>query len=132
MKAAVRTHNNGPRAWTLVGLAARIAVALQLHREESYASLSFFQAQVHRRAWACILGLDYQGSHDRGSDLTVPANSYNTKCPLNINDEDISISSDTTLIDRLTFTDMTFMRVATESAYLIRQLNFVPVRVKVL
>lgn len=126
-KAAVRTHNNGPRAWTLMGLLVRIAHALQLNKEESYSSLTFFQAQLHRRAWFCLLSFDFQASIDRGSDPAVPANSYNTKSALNLNDSDFGPESEMMWSERSDHTDMTFNTVASRTQRLLRQLSFVPV-----
>lgn len=110
-----------------MALAVRVAHSLQLHREESYASLSFFQDQIHRRTWFCLLGLDFQASLDRGTDPAIPANSYNTKFGLNIDDSDFNISTEKMLVGRSSFTGMTFFTIASECAYMMRALNFVPV-----
>ena len=110
-----------------MGLLVRVAHSLQLHREESYASLAFFKAQLYRRAWFSILGLDCQTAFDRGTDPAVPANSYNTKLPANINDAELTPDTRFSQPEPRHFTDMTFSRIASECANLIRQLSLVPV-----
>ncbi|KAL1301857.1 hypothetical protein AAFC00_006042 [Neodothiora populina] len=126
--SAIRTHNNGPQSWTLMGLASRIAIALQLHREESYATLTFYQGQIYRRAWFSLLALDYQAASDRGSDSCIPSNGYNTKCLEDINDADFGPGTTEPPSRKHEFTDTTFTVIASEAQYLLRELNFVPVR----
>lgn len=112
-----------------MGLATRIAYSLQLHREDAYASLTFYQAQIHRRCWVTLLGLDFQASFDRGSDPCIAANCYNVKWPENLNDHEFGPDTDKNIQwpDRHEFTEMTFSMIAAESQYLVRELSFVPV-----
>lgn len=111
----------------MMGLAIRIAHSLQLHREESYQSFTFFEGQIRRRAFYCLLGLDFKASLDRGTDPAVPANSYNVKFAMNLNDMDFNPTSEKRLTGQPGYTDMTFFTIASEGAYLIRALNFVSV-----
>lgn len=113
----------------MIGLATRVAYSLQLHREEAYTSLSFYQGQIYRMCWAVLLGLDYQASFDRGSDPCNAVDSWNTKPPLNLNDDEWGVDTDknTQWPERREPTDMIFMMIATTCARLVRELSFVPV-----
>jgi len=110
-----------------MGLAARVAHGLQLHREEAYRPLTFFQVQLHRRAWYQLLTLDFQFSIDRGTDAAVPTNGYNTRLPLNLNDTDFDCDSPMTQVESTEPTEMTLMMIATEIQVMIRRLSLVPV-----
>lgn len=109
-----------------MSLAIRIATALGLHREESFASLRPFDKEMRRRLWWQIFVLDEQAAKDRGSDPIITKSSYNTRKPSLINDEDLNPEELEEPADRECFTDMTFSLICQEVAETLIQLNFVP------
>lgn len=123
----VRCNDNTRLSWTLTALAVRIGQALGLHRDNFHASLSPFLREMRRRLWWQILVLDLQASNDRGSDPVIALNSFNTKLPLNVNDEDLNPEDTTEAVERDEFTDMTFSLVCREIFRTVRELNYVPV-----
>lgn len=81
-----------------------------------------------RRLWWQICVLDSRAAGDRASDPVVTANSFNTKLPLHINDEDLRSGSSEEVKERDSFTDMTFCLICQEVFDVERQLNYVPAR----
>jgi len=104
----VQRSLNGARSqWTLVGLAARIAHGLDLHRDGDGRAFSAFEAEMRRRLWWQILALDLRASQDRGAESTFAETSFSTMMPCNIDDEDFSYDTPHPLKGRNGPTDMT-------------------------
>ncbi|KAL8835686.1 MAG: hypothetical protein Q9170_003225 [Blastenia crenularia] len=110
----------------VVTLAIRIAHALDLHRDDSSASLSPFNTEMRRRLWWQIIILDGRAAEDRASDPMISEQSYNTIMPSNINDEDIDPQSQRAIVEREGYTEMTFCLICHEVSVTIRRLNYVP------
>ena len=125
-QTCVRCEDDSRFAWTLTSLAIRIAHALDLHRDDSFASLSPFDTELRRRLWWQICVLDGRAAEDRGSDPMISEESYNTMMPLNVNDEDIDATSFQPIVERQGYTEMTFCLISQEVSVAIRQLNYVP------
>ncbi|KAI1479184.1 fungal-specific transcription factor domain-containing protein [Daldinia eschscholtzii] len=107
--ACVRCTPEGSRtSWALVSLPIRLAQALDLHHESSNAHLSPFQAEMRRRLWWQLIVLDIRASEDRGTNTIVARDSYDTRLPLNINDDDFGPESLSPLVERQGPSDMTF------------------------
>ncbi|KAI0106706.1 fungal-specific transcription factor domain-containing protein [Daldinia grandis] len=107
--ACVRCSTQGSRAsWALVSLPIRLAQALDLHHESSNTHLSPFQAEMRRRLWWQLIVLDIRASEDRGTNTIVSRDSYDTRLPLNINDDDFGPDSSGPLVKRQGPSDMTF------------------------
>ncbi|KAI8961910.1 fungal-specific transcription factor domain-containing protein [Daldinia sp. FL1419] len=107
--ACVRCTPHGSRAsWALVSLPIRLAQALDLHHESSNAHLSPFQAEMRRRLWWQLIVLDIRASEDRGTNTIVARDSYDTRFPLNINDDDFGPDSTSPLVERQGPSDITF------------------------
>lgn len=94
--------------WTLTSVAVRIAEAMGLHHDSTTSSFRPFENEMRRRLWWQICDLDHHAALDRVSDPLVAANSFTTRLPLHINDEDISITSFEEVKERDGYTDMTF------------------------
>lgn len=114
--------------WTLTSLAVRIAQAMCLHHENSPSSHPPFAREMRRRLWWQICLLDSHAADDRATNPVVNADSFNTKLPLQINDEDLQFDSCEEQDEHQGFTDMTFSLICYEIVDTIRQLNYVPVR----
>ncbi|KAL8704656.1 MAG: hypothetical protein Q9201_002190 [Fulgogasparrea decipioides] len=122
----IRCHDDSRLAWTLTSLAIRIAHALDLHRDDSCASLSPFNTEMRRRLWWQIIILDGRAAEDRGSDPMILDLSYNTMRPSNVNDEDIDPENLRSVENREGYTEMTFCLMCYEVSVAIRTLNYVP------
>ncbi|KAI5194528.1 hypothetical protein AUEXF2481DRAFT_576178 [Aureobasidium subglaciale EXF-2481] len=127
--AAIRTQDHSAKTWTLISLAVRIAQSLKLHREESFHSLTVFQAQVARQTWQTLLTLDLRAAFDRCSDPVIASDSYDTQCPLDLLDADFDGTSisEPLITQRETVTagPVTFLRLVAETQLLLRELCFV-------
>ena len=122
----IRCHDDSRVAWTLTSIAIRIAHALDLHRDDSFASLSPFNTEMRRRLWWQIIILDGRAAEDRGSDPMITDQSYNTMMPSNVNDEDIDPEKTQEIVSREGYTEMTFCLICHEVSVTIRRLNYVP------
>ena len=114
--------------WTLTSLAVRIAQAMGLHLENSSSSLRPFGREMRRRLWWQICLLDAHAASDRATNPVLSADSFSTKLPLKINDEDLHVDSREEVEERQGFTDMTFCLICHEITGTERQLNFAPAR----
>jgi hypothetical protein len=79
--------------WTLTSVAIRIAQSLGIHRDGSHLGLPFFEAEMRRRIWWQIRILDIRTSENHGSDQEVAQQHFDTKVPLNIDDDALAPSS---------------------------------------
>jgi hypothetical protein len=97
-----------------------------LHREESFASLRPFDKEMRRRLWWQIFVLDEQAAQDRGSDPIITKNSYNTRKPSHVDDDDLNPEDVEEPKEKEYFTDMTFSLISHEVSETMIELNFVP------
>lgn len=112
--------------WTLTSLAVRIAEALGLHHDSTTSSFRPFENEMRRRLWWRICDLDCHAAEDRASYPIVAANSFGTRLPLHINDEDIRLDSVEEVKEREGYTDMTFTLSCAEVLAAMRKLSYIP------
>ena len=112
--------------WTLTSLIIRIAEAMGLHQDSTTSSFSPFENEMRRRLWWQICNLDSHAAEDRGSNSLITSNSFSTRFPLNINDEDISLESSHPAKERQGLTDMSFNLSCVEVLEARRKLLYVP------
>lgn len=117
----LRTHNENRTAWTLVGLAIRIAYSLDLNSEAAVAAFPPFEAELRRRLWFALSVLDVRSSEDRGTTPMIINETFNTRMASNINDADLDPLSVSEVPDRLGCTEMTFCLVTHEASGFVRQ-----------
>lgn len=122
----VRRQDDTRVVWTLSGLAIRIAVSMGLHRDGESFGISPFEVEMRRRLWWIIMTLDTRAAEDHGSDYSIIEASYDTKLPLNINDEDISPDTKETPEEKQGCTEMTFSLIRFEVGVTMRRLVHVP------
>ena len=127
-QASVRVNDTRRLMWTLTSLAVRIAQAMGLHHENSSASLRPFDVEMRRRLWWQICVLDSHAAEDRATNPVIYADSFSTKLPSNVNDEDLLVGSCEAVEERQGFTDMTFSLICHEIMDTVRQLNYIPVK----
>lgn len=104
----LRRHEGSRATWSLCGLVVRIAITLGLHRDGSDFNLPPFEAEIRRRTWWQICMLDVRTSDDHGCDPTIMVHTFDTRKPLNINDDDLSPTMIELPQERTGITDMTF------------------------
>ncbi|KAL1301658.1 hypothetical protein AAFC00_005878 [Neodothiora populina] len=115
-------HNEVSRAQSaLVGLAIRLAQCNGLHRDGSLYGLSALDTHVRRLVWHQLCFLDIRTAESTGPRPQIRRDEFDTKLPLNVNEDDFLASSPPTE-DSPVWTDMTLPRMKVEIYDLIRQL----------
>lgn len=123
---ALRSHDKSRSSWTLIGLAVRIGHGLGIHRDGDGLAHSAFEAEMRRRLWWELIILDMKASEDRGSEPMIAENTFNTRIPCNLNDEDFGLDSKHPLPERKGLTVMTFFLISADLSNTARKINFVP------
>jgi hypothetical protein len=96
------------KAWTLIGLATRIAISLGLHRDGSnFPCFSAFEIEMHRRLWWHICVLDVRASEDTGTAITSLIHA-DTAFPGNFNDSDLDLDMNIPPAIRTGATEMSY------------------------
>lgn len=124
--AALRSVGETEFAWTMTSTAIRLAFGLGLHRDGSNFGLEPFEIEMRRRLWWYICVLDVQTAEDLGTDPMLHDIFFDTKLPLNINDEDISEGMKYLPQERVGCTDMTYFLLQCEVALATRRLTYNP------
>lgn len=125
---AVQRHDDTRFVWTMTAVVIRIAQGLGLHRDGTHFGLKPFETEMRRRLWWHICLLDIRSAENHGSDPQIHEAFYDTRLPLNINDDDISPDTKEPPEERVGCTDMTFTLVRAEVTVALRRLNYVPPR----
>lgn len=108
-QSCIRGGKDTRTSWTLVGMVVRIAQSLGLHRDGSIFGMNPFETEMRRRLWYEICILDVRTAEDHGCNPSITKISYDTKTPLNINDDDLSEDPNAPPpVPRSGFTEMTF------------------------
>ncbi|KAL8713350.1 MAG: hypothetical protein Q9220_002549 [cf. Caloplaca sp. 1 TL-2023] len=122
----VRRSDSSRYSWTMTGLLIRIAQSLGLQRDGEQFGLSPFETEMRRRLWWQILHLDLRVSEDHGSDPTILEASFDTRFPLNINDDDINSSMKEPPVEREGATEVTFDLIRYTVSTTARRLSYAP------
>jgi hypothetical protein len=115
--------------WTLTSLAIRIAQAMGLHIEARCASYPPFEREMRRRLWWHLCILDSHSAEDRASLPMISADSFDTKLPMSINDDDLHFGSGEEVTEREGYTDTTFCLICLKVSEITIQLRYVPARI---
>jgi hypothetical protein len=111
-------HIQGNEVWIATGALLRSAMAAGYHREPNQtANISGFHREMRRRLWATVIELDLQASMDRGIPPSLREDDFNTRPPLNINDDAIQepAGESSTPLGLESLTDTSFQAVAYRS-----------------
>lgn len=100
--------------WTMIAVVTRLGLGLGLHRDGSHFGLSPFETEMRRRLWWYIYLLDVQSSEYQATSPQIREGDYDTRLPLNINDDDLSHDSAQSPQERIGFTEMTLTLVRCE------------------
>ena len=122
----VRRSDDTRYVWTLTGLLIRLAQGLGIHRDGQQFGLSPFETEMRRRLWWQISSLDTRASEDQGTDPSIVEQSFDTKFPLNINDEDFDPRTKETPKEHEGATEMTFDLIRYSMGITVRRLSYAP------
>jgi hypothetical protein len=137
---SVRRHDDSKFVWMLVGLAIRMATSLGVHRDGNLFNLKPFETEMRRRLWwqvgtlgtpavrppsSLLIGTaDVRASEDQGSEPSILREAWDSRRPLNINDEDIWPDMESFPPERVGATEMTFDLVRYEIGSTMRHLIY--------
>ena len=125
----VRRHDSPRFVWMMTGLVIRMAQYLGLQRDGThFTHLTPFEIEMRRKVWRLVCALDVRASEDQGTDLTIPRGSFDTRIPLNLNDEDIDPETKHMPTERDGVTDMSFARIFFGIDDIVRQMMAPSVR----
>lgn len=119
----VRYQDDTRLVWALGGLAIHLSQALGVHRDGTNFGLTPFETEMRRRLWWHISLVDTRSSEDQGTDSTFSDQFYDTRLPMNINDDDIYPDMKEWPTPRQGFTEMTFCLARFELSMTSRRLN---------
>lgn len=105
----------------LTGTAIRLAQCMGLHRDPTLYGLSAVDTHVRRLIWHQLCYLDIRTCEATGPRPQVRREDYDTKLPLNVNDEDL-LSPLPPTVDLSCWTEMTLTKMKFECYDLFRQL----------
>ncbi|KAL4742942.1 putative fungal-specific transcription factor [Aspergillus similis] len=86
---SMRTQLDSNTFWILTGIAVRLSQRMGLHRDGETLGLPPFEVQMRRRLFWQLLPLDGYAGQVSGTGILIAPNSWDTKQPLNINDDQI-------------------------------------------
>ncbi|EEH11074.1 fungal specific transcription factor domain-containing protein [Histoplasma capsulatum G186AR] len=122
----VRRQDDSRYVLSMVAIVVRLAQGLGVHRDGSTFGLQPFETEMRRRLWWHICLLDYQVAEDHGCDPFIYEPFYDTRIPLNINDDDICQESTEPPEERVECTELTFHLIRCEIIASARRLSFIP------
>ena len=111
---SIRNKYDPHTFWILTGVGVRLAQRIGLHREGTDLGLKPFDVQMRRRIFWQLLPLDGIAAQLSGTGIALPYDSWDTKQPLNLNDEDIYPDMTEPPTERVGATDMLFCLLRTE------------------
>ncbi|RBA13526.1 hypothetical protein FPRO05_02319 [Fusarium proliferatum] len=113
--SGLRNEDDSRTTWSLTSLIFHIAQAMGLHRDGTTFGLKPFDTELRRRLWWHICLLDMRSSEFHGYEPIVRDDVFDTKVPLNINDNDITPHMTETPQEHEGYTQMTFCLIRCEA-----------------
>ncbi|KAL5359723.1 fungal-specific transcription factor domain-containing protein [Aspergillus floccosus] len=120
----VRREDDTKFVWAMTALVLRLAQGLGLHRDGTNFGLKPFETEMRRRLWWHICLLDIRSSEDHGTEFQIDDRLYDTRLPLNVNDEDLSPDMKESPQERVGFTDMTFCLIRCDITVALRRIGY--------
>jgi hypothetical protein len=114
--ACLRVHNDTRASWVLTAMLLRLAQAFGINRDGNGSRYSPYVAEIRRRLWWQILVLDIRAAEDRGTEAMIDFETFNTRLPMNINDEDFGPDSVGPLTEKTGPTEVTFLLCTAQSS----------------
>ena len=114
--------------WIMTGIALRIALRGGLHRDQSSLGMDKWpwHAEMRRRIWWQIILIDLRASELTGIDSSFSFSNWDTKFPLNVNDNDLNMSIRELPPERTGATDMMFCLINYEMREFYREVRSTP------
>jgi hypothetical protein len=119
----VRREDDTKFVWTMTAVVLRLAQGIGLHRDGTNFGLKPFETEMRRRLWWHICLLDIRSAEEHGTDAQIHDRMYDTRLPLNINDEDITLDMQEPPEERVGFTEMTFSLVRCEITAALKRVS---------
>lgn len=125
---ALRNEDASRTCWSLTALLFHTARAMGLHRDGASFGLSPLETELRRRLWWHICLLDIRSSENDGCDPIVGIlhESFDTKFPLNVNDEDLSPDMKEPPPEREGTTEMTLFLIRSEVVRVMWKTCYLP------
>ncbi|KAH8197560.1 hypothetical protein TruAng_008296 [Truncatella angustata] len=114
--ACLRVHNESRASWVLTAMLLRLAQAFDIWHDGDGSRYTVYQAELRRRLWWQVVVLDIRASEDRGTEAMIDPDCYNTRLPLNINDEDFGPETTVAPPERTGPSDVTFSLCTAQSS----------------
>lgn len=111
---AVRQKYDPHTFWILTGIAVRLGQRMGLHRDGETLGLKPFDVEMRRRLFWQLLPLDGMAGQLSGTGIAIKPDDWDTKQPMNIEDEDIWPGMETQPVERKGATAMIFCLARTE------------------
>ncbi|KAJ6056398.1 hypothetical protein N7444_005496 [Penicillium canescens] len=121
----VRREDDSKFVWSMTSIVLRLAQGLGIHRDGTNFALKPFETEMRRRLWWHISLLDVRSSEDHGTDPIIHESMYDTRLPLNVNDEDLYPEMTEAPAEREGCTDNTFCLIRCEITSALRRANYV-------
>ena len=121
--ACERCHEETRVGWALTRAAIGVAESLGLHRDGTIFGLPPFECEMRRRLWWQLCILDFRNAEKHGTDMSIMAESFDTKRPLNINDSDLMQDAVVPPQARDGFTEMTLTHIACDVCSAVNSLQ---------
>ncbi|RDW58930.1 putative C6 transcription factor [Aspergillus mulundensis] len=125
---ALRNEDDSRTVWSLTSLVYHIAQAMGLHRDGEQFGLRPLETELRRRLWWHICLLDNRSTDYHGSEPIVHESIFDTKMPLNINDDDITAEMTQTPVEREGITEMTFCLMRCHAMRVVWQVGYMAPR----
>ncbi|KAF1980872.1 hypothetical protein K402DRAFT_408875 [Aulographum hederae CBS 113979] len=122
----LRRNDDARVIWTLCGVVVRMAQTLGIHRDGSHFNLNPFDIEMRRRLWWALILLDARSSEDHGCDPTIVESQFDTKLPLNVNDDQLTPDMKDFPEPLIGCTQMTFNLIRFEIANTLRKIQYTP------
>ncbi|KAF7157425.1 hypothetical protein CNMCM5623_001686 [Aspergillus felis] len=119
----VRREDDTKFVWTMTAVVLRLAQGIGLHRDGTNFGLKPFETEMRRRLWWHICLLDIRSAEEHGTDAQIHDRMYDTRLPLNINDDDITPDMQQPPEERVGFTEMTFCLVRCEITTALKRVS---------
>lgn len=123
IQTTVRQLDKSNFVVALVGIAGRLAQSIGLHRDGTVFHLPIFETELRRRLWWLIFFMDTRLVEEQGTPHTISQFAFDTKLPLNVDDEDIFPGMTEMPKERVGWTEMGHTLMRAEVVMTLRRIN---------
>ena len=120
----VRREDDSKFVWSMTSVVLRLAQGLGLHRDGTNFALKPFETEMRRRLWWHLSLMDLRSAEDHGTDPLINESMFDTRLPLNVNDDDLQPDMVEPPEEREGCTDMLFLLIRCEITQALRKTNY--------